>query len=73
MDDKSALEFLHNKVGSDVELATRLKISPQALSNWKARRISAAGRPRVWALLKSFGKRLPPEWAMVQPDEARAA
>lgn len=73
MDDHSALEFLHEKIGSDAEVAKRLKISPQALSNWKARKISASGRPRVWALLKGFGKKLPPEWAMVHADEARAA
>lgn len=62
MNDKEALDFLHDKFGSDAETARTLKVSSQAVWNWRNRGISADKRPAVWALVNDHGGNLGREW-----------
>ena len=71
MTDNEALNFLAGKLQSKAALAQALGITPQRLSNWYERGISAAMRPKVWATVNDCGGHLPREW-MTDRAEARA-
>jgi len=62
MTDVEALDFLAERLQSKTALAQALGVSPQRLSNWYERGISAAMRPKVWATVNDHGGHLSREW-----------
>lgn len=66
MTDSEALDFLADKLTGKAALAAALGISAQRLNNWYdgSRGISAAWRPKVWAMVNDHGGHLPREWLM---------
>lgn len=64
MKDSEALDFLADKLSDKAKVAAALSVSPQRLSNWYERGISAPMRPAVWAMVNDHGGNLPREWLM---------
>jgi hypothetical protein len=64
MTDAEALDFLASKMDGKVNVAGALCVSPQRLSNWYERGISASKRPAVWAKVNDHGGNLSREWLL---------
>jgi len=64
MTDKQALDFLVRKLGLKSAVADALDVSPQVLTNWYAREISASKRAAVWAMVNDNGGNLSRDWLM---------
>lgn len=64
MKDAALIEWLAEKLGSQVELAKAVGVEPKALSAWKQpdRGIAADMRPKLWAIANDHGANLPREW-----------
>jgi len=62
MTDREALDFLAARLQSKAALAAALGVTPQRLSNWYERGISAAMRPQVWATVNDHGGHLSRDW-----------
>lgn len=64
MTDREALDFLADKMGGKAAVAAMLGVTPQRLSNWYERGISASQRPKVWGSVNDHGGHLSREWLM---------
>lgn len=62
MTDREAVDFLAEKIGSYAVLARVLRMSPQAINNWRDRGISSKKRPAVWAMINDHGGHLSRDW-----------
>lgn len=64
MTDAQLIDWLAERLGSQVKLAEAVGVEPKALSAWKHpdRRIAADMRPKVWAMANDHGANLPREW-----------
>lgn len=65
MTDQEALDFLARQLRSKSAVAAALKITPQRLTNWRDRGISAIKRPEVWAMVNDHGGNLSRDWLIV--------
>ncbi len=70
MNDSEALDFLAEKLTDKTKVAAALGVSPQRLSNWYERGISAGMRPAVWAKVNDHGGNLSRDWLL---ERGRAA
>lgn len=66
MTDSEALDFLKDKLANKVSVAGALGVTPQRLSNWYERGISAEMRPAVWAMVNDHGGHLSRDWLLVR-------
>ena len=66
MTDNEALDFLKDKLDSKASVAVALGVSPQRLSNWYERGISAEMRPAVWAMVNDHGGHLSRDWLLAR-------
>lgn len=66
MTDQEALDLLASKLDGKVNVANALSVSPQRLSNWYERGISATKRPAVWAMVNDHGGNLPRDWLLTR-------
>lgn len=64
MTDQEALDFLARQLRSKAAVAAALNITPQRLTNWRERGISAVKRPAVWAMVNDHGGNLSRDWLM---------
>lgn len=64
MTDQEALDFLADKLTKKAAVAGALGVSEQRLNNWYDRGISAAMRPKVWAMVNDRGGNLSRDWLM---------
>ena len=65
MTDQEALDFLARQLRSKSAVAAALNITPQRLTNWRDRGISAIKRPEVWAMVNDHGGNLSRDWLIV--------
>lgn len=64
MTDEEALNFLASRLDGKASVASALSVSPQRLSNWYERGISASKRPAVWAMVNDHGGNLSRDWLL---------
>jgi hypothetical protein len=64
MTDIEALDFLASKLGGKSGVAAALEATPQRVTNWYERGISANMRPAVWAMVNDHGGNLTRDWLM---------
>lgn len=64
MTDIEALDFLAEKLGGKSGLAAAMNASPQRVTNWYERGISANKRPQVWAMVNDHGGNLSRDWLL---------
>jgi len=70
MTDVEALDFLAEKLGNNIALAAALSVQAGAVTNWRARGISADKRPEVWMMVNDHGGNLPREWLKKRKETA---
>ncbi len=70
MTDIEAIDFLSEKLGNNIALAAALNVQAGAVTNWKARGISADKRAAVWMMVNDHGGNLPREWLLKRKETA---